>query len=174
MPSNVLMILAHPKIEQSIANKHISNIISASDNTEVRNLTVLYPNFKIDVKAEQEALLNADIIVFQYPLFWYGVPSLLKEWIDSVFTFGFAFGKGGYQLEGKKIIVSFTTGSSVKDYPEDVVEKIVFPFKGLANYCKMEYLTTLVSHEIAGYSEEAIHKSKINADIHAKKILELI
>ncbi|MCB0380272.1 MAG: NAD(P)H-dependent oxidoreductase [Flavobacteriales bacterium] len=174
MSSNVLMILAHPNIEQSIANKHISNIVSAYDNTEVRNLTSLYPDFKIDVKAEQEALLKADIVVFQYPLFWYGVPSLLKEWIDSVFTFGFAFGKGIYQLEGKKIIVSFTTGSSVKDYPVEVVEKIVFPFKGLADYCKMEYITTLVSHEIGGYSEEAKTKSINNADIHAKKMLEII
>lgn len=168
------MILAHPNIEQSIANKHISNVISESKHTEVRNLSKLYPDFKIDVKAEQEALLKADVVIFQYPLFWYGVPSLLKEWIDSVFTFGFAFGKGIYKLEGKKIIVSFTTGSSDKDYPEEVIEKIVFPFKGLADYCKMEYVNTLISHEIAGYSDDAIHKSKISADLHAKKILEII
>ncbi|MGE0562385.1 MAG: NAD(P)H-dependent oxidoreductase [Flavobacteriales bacterium] len=174
MAPNILMILAHPNFEKSIANKHISNIVLASGQTTVRNLIDLYPDFKINVKVEQEILLKADVIVFQYPLFWYGVPSLLKEWIDSVFTYGFAFGKGTYQLEGKKIIVSFTTGSSEKDYPEEVIEKIVFPFKGLADYCKMEYLTTLISHEIAGYSEEAIHKSKINADIHAKKILEII
>lgn len=174
MASNVLMILAHPNIEKSIANKYISNIINELHHTEIRNLNKLYPDFNIDVKSEQEALLKADVLIFQYPLFWYGVPSLLKEWIDSVFTYGFAFGKGNYKLEGKKIIVSFTTGSSNKDYPEDVIEKIVFPFKGLASYCKMEYLNTFISHEIGGYSEDSIQKSTTNADIHAKKILEII
>jgi putative NADPH-quinone reductase len=88
------------------------------ENVVVRNLNQLYPDYKIDVKTEQEFLLKADTIIFQYPLFWYNVPSILKEWMDSVFTYGFAFGKGNYQLEGKKIIVSFTTGSWSKDYPD--------------------------------------------------------
>ena len=174
MQPNVLMILAHPNIEQSIANKHISNIISTQHHAEVRHLNELYPDYKIDVKAEQEALKKADIIIIQYPLFWYSVPAILKEWIDSVFTYGFAFGKGSHQLEGKKLIVSFTTGSSVKDYPAVVVEKIVFPFKGLANFCKMEYVTEFISHEIGNYSEDAINKSKLSAELHAKKILDLI
>ena len=174
MQPKILMILAHPDFEKSLANKHIKNILEQQNNVEVRHLNQLYPNHKIDVQTEQEALKNADIIIFQYPLFWYSVPSILKEWIDSVFTYGFAFGKGNYQLEDKKIIVSFTTGSSNKDYPEDVVEKIVFPFKGLANFCKMNYLTTVYSHEIANYSDEAKEKSVKNAEIHAKKLIEEI
>ena len=174
MQPKVLMILAHPDFEKSLANKHIKNKLVQENNVEIRHLNELYPNHKIDVQTEQEALKKADVIIFQYPLFWYSVPSILKEWIDSVFTYGFAFGKGNYQLEGKKIIVSFTTGSSSKDYPEDVVEKIVFPFKGLANFCKMNYLTTIYSHEIANYSDEAKEKSVKNVEIHAKKLIELL
>lgn len=174
MQPKVLMILAHPDFEKSIANKHIKNKLEQQNNVEVRHLNELYPNHKIDVQTEQEALKKADVIIFQYPLFWYSVPSILKEWIDSVFTYGFAFGKGNYQLEGKKIIVSFTTGSSGKDYPEDVVEKIVFPFKGLANFCKMNYITTVYSHEIANYSDDAKEKSVKNAEIHAKKLIDLL
>ena len=174
MQPKVLMILAHPDFEKSLANKQIKNKLAQENNVEIRHLNQLYPNHKINVQAEQEALKNADVIIFQYPLFWYSVPSILKEWIDSIFTYGFAFGKGNYQLEGKKIIVSFTTGSSSKDYPEDVVEKIVFPFKGLANFCKMNYITTVYSHEIANYSDEAKEKSVKNAEIHAKKLIEEI
>lgn len=173
MQSTTLVILAHPNMDKSIANKNISQLLE-KENIVVRNLNQLYPDFKIDVKTEQEFLLKADTIIFQYPLFWYNVPSILKEWMDSVFTYGFAFGKGNFQLEGKKIIVSFTTGSSSKDYPEDVVEKIVFPFKGLANFCKMNYLTTIYSHEIANYSDEAKEKSVKIVEIHAKKLIDLL
>ncbi len=174
MQPNVLLILAHPNLDKSVANKHIVYNLSIKSNVTTRNLNQLYSDFKIDVIAEQEALKKADIIIFQYPLFWYNVPAILKEWIDSVFTYGFAFGKGNYQLEGKKIIVSFTTGSSSKDYPKEVVEKIVFPFKGLANFCKMNYVTEIISHEMGNYSEEAIVKTKLNAEKHAKDILQFI
>lgn len=171
---NVLIILSHPDINSSIGNKTISESLNQNSNTEVRHLDALYPDYKMDVKAEQEALIKADIIIFQYPLFWYNVPTMLKAWIDQVFTYGFAFGKDSYTLEGKKIIVSFTTGTSAKDYPSDVIEKVVFPFKGLADFCKMEYLTEVISHEINNYSDEAIEKSKSFADLHAQKITELI
>lgn len=168
-----LVILAHPNIEKSVANKHIIQFLR-NENTIVRHLNLLYPNYKIDVKTEQEFLLKADTIIFQYPLFWYNVPSILKEWIDSVFTYGFAFGKENYQLEGKKIIVSFTTGSSGKDYPKEAIEKIIFPFKGLSEYCKMKYLGEVFSHEMGGYSAEAKQKTIINAEIHAKKLITLL
>lgn len=171
---NILIILAHPDINKSIGNKFITNRLNEMDNVEVRNLNLLYPDHLINVEQEQDAMKKADIIVFQYPLFWYNVPSIMKEWIDRVFTFGFAFGKGTYELEGKKVIASFTTGTSVKDYPEDVIEKIAFPIKGLADYCKMDYITQVISHEINGYSEEAKKKSEYNAELHAQQIIDLV
>lgn len=45
-----------------------------------------------DIRAEQEKLRTADTVVLQFPLWWYGVPAILKGWIDRVFTNGFAFG----------------------------------------------------------------------------------
>jgi len=171
---NVLVVLAHPDINTSVGNKTISEGINQLENSEVRNLNLLYPDYKIDVKVEQEALKKADIIIFQYPLFWYSVPAILKEWIDNVFTYGFAFGKETYELESKKVIVSFTTGTSVNDYPEDIIEKITFHLKGLADYCKMDYLGHVVSHEINGYSEEAKKKSKYNSELHTQQIIDLV
>lgn len=171
---NILIILAHPDINKSTGNKYITEKLNELPNVEVRNLNLLYPDYKIDVAKEQEKLKKADIIVFQFPLFWYNVPSIMKEWIDNVFSYGFAFGKGNYQLEGKKVITSFTTGTSIKDYPEDVIEKIAFPIKGLADYCKMEYITQVVSHEINGYSDEAKKKSEYNAELHTQQIIDLV
>ena len=131
------------------------------------------PDFKIDVIAEQKALLNADTVIFQYPLFWYSTPAILKEWIDQVMEYGFAFGNES-KLIGKKVIISFTIGSPLKDYPQEVIEKITFHLKGLTTYCKMDYLGEIFCNDINGYSEEAKNKAIKIANEHSQKLLELI
>ena len=168
------MILAHPKIEDSIGNKVISEFFTQQSGVEIRHLGKLYPDFKIDMKVEQEALLKADTIIFQYPLFWYSAPAILKEWIDQVFQYGFAFGENSYNLEGKRLIVSFTMGSPKENYPHDIIEKIIFPFQGLASFCKMEYAGLLYSNNIHGYSDEAKKNAIQISNSHAQKLLTLI
>lgn len=167
------MILAHPNIGESIGNKIISTTFNKEDNTEVRHLNLIYPDTKIDIKAEQDAILTADTIIFQYPLFWYSTPAILKEWIDQVMQYGFAFGNDS-KLAGKKVIVSFTIGSSIKEYPNEVIEKIVFHIKGLTHYCKMEYLGEIFSTDINNYAPGAKEKAIESANKHTKRLLELI
>ena len=171
--SKTLVILAHPNLKESIGNKIISNLVALEGNVEVRHLDQLYPDFKIDIEAEQNALINADVIVFQYPLFWYSVPAILKEWIDQVFQYGFAFGTGS-QLNDKKIIVSFTMGSPKKDYPNETIDKILFPFQGLAGYCNMNYAGEVVSNNINNYAPGAGEKAAKIAEEHAERLIELI
>lgn len=171
--TKTLMILAHPKIEESIGNKIISELTNQNDNVEVRHLNALYPDFKIDVKAAQAALLRSDVIIFQYPLYWYSTPAILKEWIDQVFEYGFAFGQD-YKLADKKVIVSVTVGSDKKDYPQEVIDKILFPFKGLSAYCKMNYVGEILSNNINNYTPEATEKAKEIAKEHAEKLMDLI
>lgn len=171
--NDTLMILAHPDIDKSIGNKIISEY-AAQHNVTVRNIAMLYPSFEIDIEAEQQALLNASTIVFQYPLFWYNVPAILKHWIDQVFQYGFAFGHNGFKLANKNIVVSFTMGSSKKDYPEEILEKILFPFKGLSKYCKMNYQGEILSNNINNYTPEGAIKAKELAQEHAKKLVQLI
>ena len=167
------MILAHPVIEKSIGNKIISTNFSKEAHIEVRHLDLLYPDFNIDVKAEQEALLRVDTIVFQFPLFWYNMPAILKHWIDKVFEYGFAFGTGS-KLTGKSVIVSFTIGSPDSLYPDEIVQKIVFPFKGLADYCKLNYVGEIFCNDINGYSDEAKENAIATSNKHAQKLLDLI
>jgi len=49
-----------------------------------------------DVKREQEKLLWADVVIFQFPLWWLGMPAILKGWFDRVYSYGFAYGLGEY------------------------------------------------------------------------------
>lgn len=68
---------------------------------EVRSLYDLYPDFAIDVEAEQEALLRADVVVWQAPFYWYGLPALWHLWVEKVLANGWAYGAGGTALHGK-------------------------------------------------------------------------
>jgi len=77
----------------------------------VRSLYDLYPDFDVDVAAEREALLRADVVVWQCPFYWYGMPALLHQWIEKVLAHGWAYGAGGTAVRGKTALWATTTGA---------------------------------------------------------------
>ena len=79
---NILIISGHTNLAASVANKTILETLNERlPEAEIVKLDELYPDFKIDVEAEQQKLLRADIIVLQFPLFWYSAPSILERWM---------------------------------------------------------------------------------------------
>ena len=141
---SVLVISGHPDLKNSLSNKTILEKISAQlPQADIRKLDELYPDYKFDIKAEQAALEKADIIVFQFPMNWYGVPGLLKLYIDKVMEHGWAYGSQGTALEGKKFIASVTTGVPEAGFtPEGfvghTVEELMFPLAKFAEMAKMD------------------------------------
>ena len=85
MSKKVLVVSGHPDLKNdSLANKMIlKEIKKLYPEVELDILSNLYPDYQINVTAEQEKLHRADVIVFQYPLYWYMTPSLMNKWIDS-------------------------------------------------------------------------------------------
>ena len=79
-------------------------------------LDALYTNKPIDVPTEQDRLRRADVIVFQFPLFWFNIPSLLQRWMEEVWLHGFSHGTNGHALKGKKLLLSLTTGAPAEVY----------------------------------------------------------
>nr|WP_315123041.1 NAD(P)H-dependent oxidoreductase [uncultured Porphyromonas sp.] len=137
----VLVIYSHTYPEASIAGKAILEVLKATPNFEVRNLDELYPDLnKIDVAAEQKALVEADVIIFQHPIFWFGVPATLKRWMEVVLQHGFAFGTDGDKLHGKKFIHSFTAASGADTYAGELGRALRAPIEASALYCGLEYL----------------------------------
>ncbi len=169
------MILAHPNWGNSIANKIIAEEIGALDNVKVRDIGKLYSDFNIDIEAEQEALLNADRVIFQYPIYWYNMPPVLKQWFDKVLTYGFAYGEGGYKLEGKEMMASVTTGDPEEGYEGGILDSnILFPLEGTAGFCKMKYLSPIVLHGIMVMPGMDTSPFISKAKEHAKRIIETI
>lgn len=173
-----LMILAHPQFEHSIANKTISDIVSREEpNLEIRNIHQLYPNYQIDVKAEQTALLAHDLVILQYPMYWFNMPAILKIWFDEVFTYQFAYGSKGNKLKGKYLLPSLTIGQPAVNFKEKdhfLVDDFLQPVKRSAEYAQMNYLDYIALYGVSivsGYPESEI---KDKACMHAQKLLAVI
>ena len=130
-------------------------------------------DYKIDVVKEQNKMLKADIIVLQYPLFWYSMPSLLEKWMEEVFRHGFSHGTKGNKLKDKKVIVSITTGA-----PEEVynnIDDFLNPIKSSCKLCQMEYVGNIVtygvSYQLRNEKSKEIENKAIN---HADRLIELL
>ena len=139
--SKVLLVLCHPNYKESFANKIVvEKLKTLIPDIVVDNIHELYPDGKIDVKAEQEKLLNADTVVFQFPMYWFKSPYLLSKWVEDVFTHGFAYGSSGNKLEGKKLIVSLTMGGEKKEFEgKTAMDRLVGPFEATALFVKMKF-----------------------------------
>ena len=112
---NVLLVLAHPALERSRANRAMAAAADSLAAVRLHDLYEVYPDFLIDVPDEQARLTAHDIIVLQFPLYWYSTPALLKAWIDEVWLYGFAYGQGGCAMEGKTLLVACAAGSPLND-----------------------------------------------------------
>lgn len=173
-----LIVLAHPAFDKSYANKTIIEEVKNSGTAvEIRNIHELYPDYQIDVKAEQEALLRHRTIVFQYPFYWYSMPAILKHWFDVVLEHQFAYGSKGDKLKGRNFLPSFTVGSS-----EDSYTALGFQHFRVHEFCKhleqtayhtqMNYIEPVYFYGTslaAGYTENEI---KANAKQHAQRLLD--
>jgi len=137
---------------------------------QVRDLARLYPDFDIDVPAEQAQLARADLVVWQHPTHWYGMPALMKQWVDEVLTFGWAYGPGGTALRGKDLWLATTTGGPESAYRPDGYNRYFFdaflpPYEQTAALCGMRFLPPLVLHgaQAVGDAELQAH-ARLYAD----------
>lgn len=145
----ILVLLGHPGLHLSRINRAMVDAIAGLPEVEVRDLLERYPDFFIDVAAEQRRLREIDLLVMQYPIYWYGMPAILKHWLDSVLTRGFAYGEGGDALRGKSLRVAVSTGAPPEAYtPQGVhgypLEIFLRPIEQTARFCGLRYLPPLV------------------------------
>jgi glutathione-regulated potassium-efflux system ancillary protein KefG len=147
----VLILFAHPALEKSRVNRHLIRAVQDIPDVTFNDLYEAYPDFQIDVKHEQELLLEHDVVIMQHPFYWYSSPALLKEWMDLVLEHGFAYGQGGTSLKGKVLLSALTAGGPRDAYrPEGynhfTLRHLLSPFEQTANLCGMRYLAPFVVH----------------------------
>lgn len=180
---NVLIVSGHPDLSQSIANAAIlDEFAKALPAAQIRKLDTLYAGNKpFNIKAEQEAILAADVIVWQFPLSWYSLPGLMKKWLDEVFVHGFAHGSQG-KLGGKKLLISFTAGAPDAVYQKDgffgyTMDEYFPQFACTAKLCGLdlvgvEYVTGISFLERS--NQAAVDAQKAQAVEFAQKVIKRI
>ncbi len=118
---DIVVLVAHPQLRQSRVNAALMAAAARADasRVEVCDLYAHYPDYYIDVPREQARIAQARLIVWQHPVHWYGMPPLMKLWLDEVFAFGWAYGPGGMALQGKDLWPVLTTGGTAESYQPD-------------------------------------------------------
>ncbi|WP_431258822.1 NAD(P)H-dependent oxidoreductase [Roseateles chitinivorans] len=123
-----------------------------------------------DVVEEQRKLLAADLVILQFPLWWFGMPAIMKGWIDRVWARGLAYGRNGQGnrvrygeggFEGRRAMVSVTTGGPAADYgPRGIngpIDQLLFPIThGTLFYPGMSVLKTHAVHGAGRMMPEAV------------------
>ncbi|MCC7441130.1 MAG: NAD(P)H-dependent oxidoreductase [Bdellovibrionales bacterium] len=140
-PLRVRLIHAHPFPRTSRVQAALLRAARQVSGLSIQSIYEAYPDCVIDVKAEQAALAEAEVLVLQHPFYWYSCPSLLKEWIDSVFEFGWAYA-GGTALKGKYWMQAISAGGPAEAYRREgynhfTIEELLRPFEQTAYLCGM-------------------------------------
>jgi glutathione-regulated potassium-efflux system ancillary protein KefF len=162
MPAPTLVVYAHPRPSHSVITRGMKQTLESGDRVQVRSLYELYPDFDIDVTAEQQALVEASLIVWLTPVHWYGVPSLMKHWIDQVLLHGWAYGPDGTALRGKTAWWVCSAGAPTSAYTADGMHMrpfadFVAPIEQTARFCGMHWLPPFVVH--GGHSTDAAQRA---------------
>lgn len=110
--------------------------------------------FTPDLKAEMDKFLRCDLLIFNFPLWWFGLPAILKGWVDRVFAMGTVYGngKGVYDtgaFPDKTAFLCFTTGGPEMAYnggKNGDLDTILFPIHhGMFYFAGMTVLPPFIS-----------------------------
>lgn len=177
-----LIIYCHPN--PNSLNSHLKNIVvehlqENNHDVAVRDLYALNFNPVLsfddmagqrqgivadDTKQEQEFIIWADFITFIHPIWWTGLPAIMKGYIDRVFSYGFAYRYDqGIQkglLVGKKTVIINTHGKSKAEYESIEMDKalLLTSNKGIYNYSGLE----IVEHFLFDRADRPVAKSVEN------------
>ncbi|WP_333814189.1 NAD(P)H-dependent oxidoreductase [Tabrizicola sp.] len=124
-----------------------------------------------DIAAEQEKLIRADMLILQFPIWWFGMPAILKGWADRVLARGFAYLPGRKydtgMFKGKLAMVATTTGTSADTYAPDGIDgdilTVLWPVhNGLLRYTGFDVLPPHVAY-MPGREDDATRARQLQA-----------
>jgi len=147
--TKLIVYYAHPGHKHSHINRFMARAAEALDGITFVDLYRDYPRFDIDTDREQQRLLDHDVVLFQFPLFWYSTPSIVKEWQDLVLEHGFAYGSDGDRLAGKRMMLAVTAAGpeeaySAGGYQHYSLRDFLRPLEQTARLCSMRFAAPYV------------------------------
>lgn len=125
----------------------------------------------------------ADAVIFQFPLWWFSMPAIMKGWVDRIFACGFAYGVGEHSdkkwgerygdgtLKGKRAFLSVTTGGWAEHYSErginGQIDDLLFHIThGMLFYPGLEVLPSFITYKAHSVDEDRF--TEITASLREK------
>jgi glutathione-regulated potassium-efflux system ancillary protein KefF len=172
--ARILVVFAHPAPRRSRVNRALADTARALPGVHVLDLYETCPDFYIDAPRERELVEACELLVFLHPFRWYGMPSLLKEWVDAVFEPDWAYARNRGALAGKGFWLAVSTGSGEDAFQPGALHGRPFadflaPFEQSASLCGMRWQVPLVLHG-ASHADDvrlAAHVAAFRAGLEA-------
>lgn len=169
-----LLLLAHPDLAHSRVSRRLAQTLGAEPGVQARDLYARYPDYAIDIDAERAALAEAQLVIWLHPIHWYGMPALMKLWVDEVFGFGWAYGPGGQALAGKDLWLITSTGGAQASYAAEGAQgaslhDFLLPYRQTAALTRMRFLPPAVffhAHHAEAAALDA-HEAQVLARLRA-------
>lgn len=172
---NHLIVYAHPSkvsFNHAILETAVQGLQQKGHEVRVRDLyeigfqpeltgSEMLGGLGEDIMQEQEHLVWADVITFIYPIWWTGMPAIMKGYIERVFSYGFAYKYvNGVQmglLKGKKAVIINTQGKSLAEYEANGMQQALrlTSDKGIFEYCGFEVLYHIFLESVPASDEAA-------------------
>ena len=165
----ILLLSCHPDIQNSLGNKTLLNAVK--DIEGVTAMDVYKEEF--NVERYRKAFNEADVLLFQFPLYWGSAPSMLKKWSDEIFIQLIENMAG----KGKKIMVAVTCGASKSEFSATgynlfPIEALVAPYHLQANFSGMGWLPPFAIYDME--NAELKEKSAAEGAKEYRKVVESI
>lgn len=169
--ATTIFIAGNPHADQSAFIEAIQPTVHAH-GIEWIALADETTNGEFDVPSFQARLASASAIILHFPLYWYSPPGLVKLWLDSILTSGWAFPEATSKLRGKKIMLSITTGSPLSTFQPDgpngsTLEELLLPLERTATYCGMNWGGLVASQWNTASSDEAALNARAAQHVEA-------
>lgn len=167
---DVVILLAHPNLPESNANRELLEAVKDMDGVFVYNLYDENKELLFDVEEWSRILMDASALILQFPLYWMSAPYMLKKWEDEVLT-SLA---GTPVMVGKPLLVVTTAGSDYEAYRSGgknrfTIDELLRPYQAAAVLSGMVWQTPII---VYGVGAEDPAKSIAQGAIQYKEAMQ--
>ncbi|MFA6219171.1 MAG: NAD(P)H-dependent oxidoreductase [Erythrobacter sp.] len=137
-------------------------------------------SFAPELQAEMDKLAWCDVLVLQFPLYWMGMPAMLKGWIDRVFAIGCAYGGGHWfdrgLLGGRRAMLALTVGGTSAAYsPQGLygleIAQLLEPIqRGVLGFAGFDVVEPYIAHAPSRVTRE---EREAMLDSYARRLIEI-
>ncbi|UUX32911.1 NAD(P)H-dependent oxidoreductase [Fundicoccus culcitae] len=148
-----IVYIAHPNVNESSSHQFLLSSGRALTDVTYVDLTKEYMEHQaFDVNKERKRLVAYDQIIFQFQLYWYQAPAIMKHWMDQVFNHSYKDYAFIQQLKNKRLGIVLIAGVKASAYQPGgtegrVISDLLSPYEVFARHFEMNYLTPFTLHQ---------------------------